>query len=113
MDPTKLVFDFNPAAQYPPAPSGLGGQVDLAKPNNFPSIIGTGVTAAVGFINPYGLNTPHIHPRTTEFLVLAQGSNVQTGFILENGFSHSTEHDPLSIPRHRFSRGRYSLPIQR
>jgi hypothetical protein len=56
MDPTKLVFDFNPAAQYPPAPSGLGGQVDLAKPNNFPSIIGTGVTAAVGFMNPCGLN---------------------------------------------------------
>lgn len=86
MDPTRLVFDFNPAAQYPAAPSGLGGQVDLAKPNNFPSIIGTGVTAAVGFMNPCGLNTPHIHPRATEFLVLAQGSNVKTGFILENGF---------------------------
>jgi hypothetical protein len=87
MDPTKLVFDFNKAAQNPPAPSGQGGQVDLAKPNNFPSIIGTGVTAAVGFMNPCGLNTPHIHPRATEFLVLAQGSNVQTGFILENGFT--------------------------
>jgi hypothetical protein len=70
-----------------PGPERSGGQVDLAKPNNFPSIIGTGVTAAVGFMNPCGLNTPHIHPRATEFLVLAQGSNVQTGFILENGFT--------------------------
>jgi hypothetical protein len=86
-DPTKLVFDFNPAAQYPPAPSGAGGQVELAKSDNFPSIIGTRVTAAVGFMNPCGLNTPHIHPRATEFLVLAQGSNVHTGFILENGFT--------------------------
>jgi hypothetical protein len=87
MDPTKLVFDFNVAAQNPPIKAGMGGQVDLAKPNNFPSIIGTGVTAAVGFMNACGLNTPHIHPRATEFLVLAQGSNVQTGFILENGFT--------------------------
>jgi hypothetical protein len=70
MDPIHLKFDFNPAANA-----------------NFPSVIGTGISAAVGFLNPCGLNTPHIHPRASEFLVLAEGSNVKTGLILENGFT--------------------------
>lgn len=86
MDPTHLKFDFNPAAN-PGVKAGAGGQVDLANRANFPSVIGTGISAAVGFMNPCGLNTPHIHPRATEFLVLAQGSNVKTGLILENTFT--------------------------
>jgi hypothetical protein len=86
MDPTHLKFDFNPAAN-PGVKPGAGGQVDLANRANFPSVIGTGISAAVGFMNPCGLNTPHIHPRASEFLVLAQGSNVKTGLILENGFT--------------------------
>src|SRR5271170_6747479 len=85
MDPTHLKFDFNPAAN-PGVKPGAGGQVDLANRANFPSVIGTGISAAVGFMNPCGLNTPHIHPRASEFLVLAQGSNVKTGLILENKF---------------------------
>lgn len=85
MDPTHLKFDFNPAAN-PGVTPGYGGQVDTANRGNFPSVIGTGISAAVGFMNPCGLNTPHIHPRASEFLVLAEGSNVKTGLILENKF---------------------------
>jgi hypothetical protein len=37
------------------------------------------------FLEPCGINTPHIHPRATEFLVLVEGSNLQFGSFLENG----------------------------
>ena len=36
-------------------------------------------------MNPCGMNKPHIHPRASEFLILATGANVKTGFLLENG----------------------------
>ncbi|KAF4627500.1 hypothetical protein G7Y89_g10653 [Cudoniella acicularis] len=31
------------------------------------------------------MNTPHTHPRATEFLTIAQGGNVKTRFIQEEG----------------------------
>lgn len=31
------------------------------------------------------MNTPHTHPRATEFLTIASGGNVKSGFIQENG----------------------------
>jgi hypothetical protein len=39
----------------------------------------------LAFLEPCGINTPHIHPRATEFLVLVEGSNLQFGSFLENG----------------------------
>jgi oxalate decarboxylase/phosphoglucose isomerase-like protein (cupin superfamily) len=33
---------------------------------------------------PTGINTPHTHPRATEFLTVLEGE-LKTGFILENG----------------------------
>lgn len=85
-DPTHGKFDFNPSAN-PTAPSGAGGEVILANRANFPSVIGQNLAAAVGFMNPCGLNTPHIHPRSGEFLTLVKGDNLKTGLILENGFT--------------------------
>lgn len=33
------------------------------------------------------MNTPHIHPRATEFLTIVEGNNVRAGFIMENGIA--------------------------
>jgi len=81
-----LKFDFNPAAN-PAVVAGVGGQVDLAQRANFPILTGLGVSAAGIFFNPCGLNTPHIHPRASEFLTLVTDTEMLTGFVLENGLS--------------------------
>ncbi|KIV89372.1 hypothetical protein PV10_08946 [Exophiala mesophila] len=78
-----LKFDFNPAAN-PAITPGAGGQVDLANRVNFPLLTGTGISFAGIFFQPCGLNTPHIHPRATEFLTVATDSNILSGFVLEN-----------------------------
>ena len=79
-----LKFDFNPAAN-PAITPGAGGQVDLAQRANFPILTGTGISAAGIFFNPCGLNTPHFHPRATEFLTLVTDTKMLSGFVLENG----------------------------
>ena len=82
--PTK--FDFSLAANPDGGvSSGAGGQGNLANRKTFPPLIGLGVAMSAGFLNPCGMNTPHTHPRATEFLTIVQGSNVRTGFIAENG----------------------------
>lgn len=85
-DPTHQVFDFNPAANAGVKP-GLGGQVDLANRANFPILTDLGLAAAVLFFNPCGLNTPHIHPRASEFFTVATNGRIETGFVLENGLT--------------------------
>lgn len=85
-DPTHQVFDFNPAANAGVTP-GLGGQVDLANRGTFPILTGLGLTAATLFFNPCGLNTPHIHPRASEFFTVATDGTIETGFVLENGLT--------------------------
>ncbi|KAK4998748.1 hypothetical protein LTR66_002088 [Elasticomyces elasticus] len=76
----RVVFDFNKAKA-----TGDGGRVSLANEDTFPIVTELGISTAVAFLNPCGINTPHIHPRATEFLTVVQGK-VQTGFVLENGF---------------------------
>lgn len=77
----RLVFDFGVKAQ----PLGKGGRFVLANQNTFPILADQGISTAVGFLNPCGMNSPHTHPRATEWLTVVQGS-LQTGFMLENGF---------------------------
>lgn len=85
---TWLKYDFTPDANpNPGGGKGLGGQGDLANRKTFPALINLGVAMSAGFMNPCGMNKPHIHPRASEFLTLVRGSNVHTGFILENGFT--------------------------
>ncbi|KAI9705278.1 MAG: hypothetical protein M1820_005277 [Bogoriella megaspora] len=80
----RVVFDFNKAA---PSNGSLGGRGPLtANRANFPILTGLGISTAVAFLEPCGFNTPHVHPRATEFLTVTQGS-LQTGFVLENGFT--------------------------
>jgi len=84
-DQIDLKFDFNPAAN-PGVTPGAGGQVDLAQRANFPILSTLGISAATIFFQPCGLNTPHIHPRATEFFTLTTPSQkgMLTGFVMEN-----------------------------
>ncbi|CBX91529.1 hypothetical protein LEMA_P070370.1 [Plenodomus lingam JN3] len=60
-----------------------GGTIFLSTINNFPALGATGLSQAVGFVNPCGLNTPHWHPRANEFLTVTQGTLIGA-LLLEN-----------------------------
>ncbi|KAF2853059.1 RmlC-like cupin [Plenodomus tracheiphilus IPT5] len=60
-----------------------GGTIYLSTINNFPALGSTGLSQAVGFVNPCGLNTPHWHPRANEFLTVTQGTLIGA-LLLEN-----------------------------
>ncbi|KAK4498413.1 hypothetical protein PRZ48_011071 [Zasmidium cellare] len=77
----RTVFDFGARA----APLGQGGRFVLANENNFPILVEQGIATAIGFLNPCSMNSPHTHPRATEWLTVVQGK-LQSGFMLENGF---------------------------
>ena len=85
---TWFKYDFNPAANSNPGGGkGLGGQGDLANRATFPALINLGVAMSAGFMNPCGMNKPHVHPRASEYLTLVKGDSVRTGFVLENGLT--------------------------
>lgn len=52
--------------------------------DTFPILTDLGISTTVGFLEGCGMNTPHIHPRATEFLTLTSGS-LEFGYITENG----------------------------
>lgn len=77
------VYDFNNA---PPdaVTTGKGGHTVKADRKTFPPLIGTGVSMTLGFLEPCGFNTPHVHPRSSEINVVVKGSLIAE-FTLENG----------------------------
>ncbi|KAF4536297.1 putative spherulin-1b precursor protein [Lasiodiplodia theobromae] len=77
-----IAFDFT--ANVDPG-KGKGGALKSAQINNFPILTDLGISTTVGFLGPCGLNTPHTHPRATEFLTLVDGEKLDFGFIVENG----------------------------
>jgi len=81
-----FVFDFLNAADIKGAVGkGNGGQAVSAKTTTFPALIGNGLAMTVGFLGPCAQNTPHIHPRSAEFLVMVAGDTINTGTFQENG----------------------------
>jgi hypothetical protein len=48
------------------------------------------------FLEPCGINTPHIHPRAAEFLILVQGSNLRFGSVLENGLVDAGQNQEIA-----------------
>jgi len=78
----RTVFDFNSNPT-----KSAGGAVKAANINNFPILTDLDIATTVAFLGPCGINTPHTHPRATEFLTVVEGS-VDTGFVLENGFTN-------------------------
>jgi hypothetical protein len=76
-------YDFN----NPPSAAvttGKGGRTVRADRDQFPALIGTGVSMTVGFIGPCGFNTPHTHPRSSQINIVVKG-RLGTEFIAENG----------------------------
>jgi oxalate decarboxylase/phosphoglucose isomerase-like protein (cupin superfamily) len=77
-DASKITYQFiNNTVRAP-----TGGTINLGGVDVFPALVGTNVAMAIGFVNPCGLNTPHLHPRANEFLTVVQGSLIG-GLILE------------------------------
>eukprot|EP00607_Mallomonas_marina_P010118 CAMPEP_0182420054 /NCGR_PEP_ID=MMETSP1167-20130531/4568_1 /TAXON_ID=2988 /ORGANISM="Mallomonas Sp, Strain CCMP3275" /LENGTH=226 /DNA_ID=CAMNT_0024595473 /DNA_START=346 /DNA_END=1027 /DNA_ORIENTATION=- len=78
-----FVFDF----LNPPNGARVTGQAGSTVAGNrrtFPALIGNGVSMTLGFLGPCGLNTPHTHPRASEFNLIVNGT-VLASFVLENG----------------------------
>ncbi|ETN42016.1 uncharacterized protein HMPREF1541_03955 [Cyphellophora europaea CBS 101466] len=79
-------FDLTPNGSHSNAANGLGGQGYLAHVGNYPVLMGTGLSVAIGYLNPCGLDSMHIHNRATEMVTLVSGVSLKTGFVLEDGF---------------------------
>ncbi|KAI2776907.1 RmlC-like cupin domain-containing protein [Daldinia loculata] len=84
-DDSDFVFDFNKARKFGP---GKGGEVVLATRKAFPALTGTGIGMAVGFLGPCGFNTPHVHNRATELLIVTKGK-VMSEMVVENGVENA------------------------
>jgi len=78
----KIVFDFEKKAAA--APGARGGKTAAANIKTFPVLTELGISTTLGFMSACGINTPHTHPRATEFLTVAQGE-LDFGMIFENG----------------------------
>ncbi|KAI1499682.1 RmlC-like cupin domain-containing protein [Biscogniauxia marginata] len=95
-DDADFVFDFGAARKSGP---GEGGEIVQANRKTFPALTGSGVGMAVGFLGPCGFNTPHVHNRATELLVVTKGT-VVSEMILENGaVAAAADDDGKSGPR--------------
>lgn len=79
-------FDLSPQGSHSNAANGLGGQGYLAEVGNYPVLMGTGISVAIGYLNPCGLDSIHLHNRATEMVTLVSGTSLKTGFVLEDGF---------------------------
>lgn len=57
-------FDFTPAGFTSNAGNGLGGQGYLAAVQNYPVLMGTGLSMAIGYLNPCTLyhHQPNLQP---------------------------------------------------
>jgi len=82
LNDTDFVFDFTKGVG---ASKGAGGKITTANAADFPAVIGNGMAMSVGTMKPCGMNTPHTHPRATEFLYVVNGTGLEVGFIEENG----------------------------
>ncbi|KAI0309732.1 RmlC-like cupin domain-containing protein, partial [Amylostereum chailletii] len=55
-----------------------------ASSENFPAVIGNGVSMTIGFLGPCGMNSPHTHPRATE-INFSLNTTLRGGVLVENG----------------------------
>lgn len=79
-------FDLTPNGSQSNAANGLGGQAYLAEVGNYPVLLGTGISVAMGYLNPCGLDSVHVHNRADELVTLVSGRSLKTGFVLEDGY---------------------------
>lgn len=86
-DDKDFLFDFNTARKFGP---GAGGEIVQATRKAFPALTGTGIGMAVGFLGPCGFNTPHVHNRATELLIVTKGT-VVSEMVVENGVENEAK----------------------
>ncbi|KAH7317707.1 RmlC-like cupin domain-containing protein [Rhexocercosporidium sp. MPI-PUGE-AT-0058] len=90
---TDFKFNFNDTTLHgagtPGVTSGRGGRLVSANAATFPILLKQGGAMSVGFIGPCGFNTPHLHPRATEMLIVTQG-RLNSTLTTENGGRHVT-----------------------
>jgi hypothetical protein len=53
-------------------------------------------------MEPCGINTPHVHPRATEFLTLVEGQNLRFGYVLENGLVAAGQNPEIAGTLNKF-----------
>lgn len=83
LDDIDFKFDFfNPTPDEITA-NGPDGKIVTARRDTFPALVGNGIALSVGFLGPCGLNTPHTHPRATEFNLAVNGT-LRVGMLGEN-----------------------------
>jgi len=78
-----FVFDFFHPPNGSITASGPDGHIVTARRDTFPALVSNGLALSVGFLGPCGLNTPHTHPRATEFNFAVNGT-LRTGMLAEN-----------------------------
>jgi hypothetical protein len=78
-----FLFDFFNPTPDEIGSSGKDGRTVQATQATFPALVGSNVAMTVGFLGPCGLNTPHTHPRATEFNIAINGT-LRTGMLAEN-----------------------------
>lgn len=84
------VFAFvNPCRNTPDLGGtiGDGGKLVRADHSTFPALVGSGGSIIMGFLNPCGFNTPHVHPRAGELIVVVEG-RLFTSVTAENRALH-------------------------
>lgn len=64
---------------------GTGGNITRFNIENKPALQGSDASLTALHVSPCSINLPHTHPRATEMLFVSEGSNIITGFVLENG----------------------------
>ncbi|KAF1829737.1 RmlC-like cupin [Decorospora gaudefroyi] len=92
-----VIFPFGNSAELAPgAPGGKGEKAVSANIETFPILTGLGISTTLGFLKPCGINTPHVHPRATEFLTLVEGKNLEFGYVLENNLVGAGENPEIA-----------------
>ncbi|KZV80986.1 RmlC-like cupin [Exidia glandulosa HHB12029] len=82
-DDADFVFNFIDPSK-PLEVVGAGGHTTHAARDTFPALVGTGMAMTLGFLDACSINTPHTHPRATEFNLVMNGT-LRAGFLAENG----------------------------
>jgi oxalate decarboxylase/phosphoglucose isomerase-like protein (cupin superfamily) len=80
----QFLFDFVNPGTTVGVTTGAGGRTVAATSENFPAIVGNGVSMTIGFLGPCGMNSPHTHPRATE-INFSVNTTLRGGVLIENG----------------------------
>ncbi|KAF1916354.1 RmlC-like cupin domain-containing protein [Ampelomyces quisqualis] len=95
----QTVFPFTPKVN---STTAKGGVTVSANIESFPILTGLGISTTLGFMEPCGINTPHVHPRATEFLTLVEGENLRFGYVLENALVAAGQNPEVAGTMNKF-----------